>query len=267
MRSLPVRLGKNLFIVPLLLIVLAFAMVFGSGGPASAQDESDAAEEGLSAEDEQLILGSEVYSQTCASCHQAGGEGVSGAFPPLLDNPHVDDAAYVEEVINDGRTGPIEVAGETYDSVMPSFSTLSDDDKAAVIAFVQSGFRIPEAPVAEVAEPTGPVAGTELPGFANVASLIAYLTAVVVAGMVLAPRLIGVSNRLESTWLDAWMKAGAIVVLVALLTIFIPNWAMTNSTVAGMDRIVQDLVGVGLWSGGLLVVLGGLWYAHGESRI
>ncbi len=63
------------------------------------------------------------------------------------------------------------------------------------------------------------------------------------------------------------MKAVAIVVLVALLTIFVPNWALTSGAVSKMDGNVQDLVGVGLWSVGLLTVLGGLWWAHKEDRI
>jgi mono/diheme cytochrome c family protein len=261
---------------------MALSLTFASfvGAPASAQTTDDSTDEsteqdGVTAEaetvdteaDDQLRLGAEVYGRICASCHQAGGVGIPGTFPPLIDNPHTDDASYIEEVINEGRSGELTVAGETYNGVMPKFSTMSEDDKTAVIAYIQSGFAEPAAAVVETAAPTGPVAGTELPLAANLTALIAYLAAALVATLVLAPRLVGMSNRLESTWLDAWMKAVAIVVLVALLTIFIPNWALTSGTVSKADGVIQDLVGVGLWSIGLATVLGGLWWAHKEDRI
>ncbi len=81
--------------------------------------------------------GASVYADNCAGCHQPDGSGVSGVFPPLADNPNAADAAYVERVIREGLSGPIEVLGETYDSSMPPFP-LSDSDMAAVVAHVQS---------------------------------------------------------------------------------------------------------------------------------
>ncbi len=265
-------------------MALSFAAATLVGTPTSAQTTDDSTDESSEHDDgtvedeadtevvdteadDQLRLGAEVYSLICASCHQAGGVGMPGTFPPLIDNPNTDDAAYIEEVINEGRSGELTVGGETYNGVMPKFSTMSEDDKTAVIAYIQSGFAEPATAAPEIAAPTGPVAGTELPLAANLTALFAYLAAALVAVLVLAPRLVGMSDRLESTWLDAWMKAVAIVVLVALLTIFIPNWALTSGTVSKADGIVQDLVGVGLWSGGLGVVLGGLWWAHKENRI
>lgn len=81
--------------------------------------------------------GAQVYAANCASCHQASGEGISGAFPPLAGNPNVADTAYVASVVRDGLSGPIEVLGVDYDATMPAIS-LSDDEVAAVASYVAS---------------------------------------------------------------------------------------------------------------------------------
>ena len=118
--------------ISLFVIVLTLSCVAIFGGPAHALqtdvDEPASGEETTdepSAEDEarneQLREGAAVYAQICASCHQAGGTGLEGQFPPLVDNDNVDDAAYVESVITNGRQGEIIVNGVTYNGVMPSF--------------------------------------------------------------------------------------------------------------------------------------------------
>ncbi len=178
----------------------------------------------------------------------------------------MDDAAYVAEVINNGRQGEIVVNGETYDGVMPSFSTLGEDEIAAVIAFIQNDFVAPASEQAAVA-PTGPVAGTELPALTNMGHFVAYALAAVVAAMVLAPRFTSANSRLEVPWLDAWLKTAAIVLAVIFFTVYVPDWALKTSTVSKLDRFAQDVIGVALWGGGLAAVLWGLWYAHRESRI
>lgn len=79
--------------------------------------------------------GAAVYNQSCASCHQPGGVGVAGSFPPLAGNVRVADPAYVEDVIVNGLSGPIEVDGVRYDTAMPAVD-LSDDDRAAVVEYI-----------------------------------------------------------------------------------------------------------------------------------
>lgn len=260
-----------------LVAVLLFVLLLG-GPPAGGATTDTAEEAGETAEAEEvdpaalaeaelLREGQQVYSQVCSSCHQPGGTGISGQFPPLLDNPNVDDDAYVAEVIDKGRQGEIVVAGETYDGVMPSFSTLTDDEVAAITAFIQNDFMAPAADGSTEAEATGPVAGTELPALTNMGSVAAYLLAAAVIFLVLAPRLIGTNDRLSTPWLDAWLKTAAIVVAVYLLVIHVPNWALQQGSVGRLGRFGQDLIGTGLWTIGLALLLGGLWYAHRESRI
>jgi mono/diheme cytochrome c family protein len=84
--------------------------------------------------------GEQVYSAQCAACHQASGEGVPGAFPPLAG--HVPELAvaeggreYLINVVLYGLQGEIEVHGETYDGVMPAWAQLDDEQIADVLNY------------------------------------------------------------------------------------------------------------------------------------
>lgn len=91
--------------------------------------------------------GGDVYSSTCASCHQGGGQGIPGVFPPLSE--HVSRLVqaeggrpYVLGVVLFGLQGEIEVEDTTYDGTMPSWQSLGDQEVAAVlnhVAFELSG--------------------------------------------------------------------------------------------------------------------------------
>ncbi len=218
-----------------------------------------------SPDDDVLRAGAEVFSSVCASCHQAGGVGLEGKYPPLVGNPHVDDAAYVEDVIRNGRTGEIIVNGVTYNGVMPAQATLSDADINAVIVYIQSGFAAPAVDLPAV--DTGPVAGTELPALANYTYLVALLIALGLGAVVLGPRVIAANDRRETLWLDAWMKTAVIVVGVIVSVVYIPAKVLELETVQELPRAGQDLIAVSLWAGGLAVTLLALWYAHRERRI
>jgi mono/diheme cytochrome c family protein len=83
--------------------------------------------------------GKKLYAQNCAGCHQAGGQGVPGAFPPLANNPYVvKDRAYPALVVLFGLTGPIEVNGQSFNGTMPAFGHLSDAEIAAILKFVRT---------------------------------------------------------------------------------------------------------------------------------
>jgi mono/diheme cytochrome c family protein len=236
------------------LVALVLAPFAGFGADAAAGPD-----------DEVLRDGAAVYSAVCSSCHQPGGVGLAGDYPPLIDNPHVDDAEYVETVIRNGRTGEIVVNGVTYDGIMPAQSTLSDDDIAAVIVYIQSGFAAPAAPAAEIS--TGPVAGTELPILANYAWIVGLLLAVGVAALVLGPRVIAAHDRRELTWVDAWMKTAVIVVALVVSTTWLPARVLEIGTVQDLPKAAQDLIAVSIWIVALVASAWGLWYAHRDSRI
>jgi mono/diheme cytochrome c family protein len=215
--------------------------------------------------DDTLRAGAEVYSVICAQCHQAGGIGVADKYPPLMDNPNVADAVYVEDVIRNGRTGPITVNGATFDAVMPAQAALSDDDIVDVIAYIQSGFAAPAGPA--VATDTGPVAGTELPLLADYGIFVAFAIAIGAAGLVLGPRIIAANDRRQITWVDASMKSGVIVVALIVGTTVVPSKVLELETVQALPRVAQDLIAVGIWLTALCGGLWALWYAHRERRI
>lgn len=93
--------------------------------------------------------GKQVYSTTCAACHQVAGEGVPGVYPPLAGSEWVSgDEAKVVRILLHGVTGPIEVAGETFNGMMPAWgATLKDDDIAAVLTYVRSTWGNTGAPI------------------------------------------------------------------------------------------------------------------------
>jgi len=108
--------------------------------------------------EERIEKGRAIYQQHCIACHQAEGQGLAGAFPPLADSDYLDEggSAAVEAVIN-GLSGPITVNGVEYNSVMPALSYLSDPEVADVVTFVLNSWGNPggEVNAAEVAAARG----------------------------------------------------------------------------------------------------------------
>ena len=103
----------------------------------------------------QMKAGEATFKAACMACHQADGRGLAGAFPPLAESDYLlkDKARAVATVVH-GRTGPITVNGQKFDSVMPPMSQLSDEEIANVLTFVSNnwgnkGFRVDAAQVAK----------------------------------------------------------------------------------------------------------------------
>ncbi len=91
--------------------------------------------------------GAQLYSQNCAGCHGANGEGIPGVFPPLVNNPRVQDEAYVIKVTRQGISGPLEVSGQTYNGVMPAMPQISETDAKAIAVYVKGlGTTTPPTP-------------------------------------------------------------------------------------------------------------------------
>ncbi len=86
--------------------------------------------------------GKALYTANCAACHQANGEGLPGAFPPLKGNAAVNDAdpaTHIRAVLH-GLQGA-KVGGVAYSSPMPAFGgTLSDADIANIIDYERSSW-------------------------------------------------------------------------------------------------------------------------------
>ena len=92
--------------------------------------------------------GRAVFQRTCATCHQQNGQGIRGAFPPLVGSPFVTgDKARLVRLVLHGLTGQLVVGGARYNSVMPPWKTLSDAELAAVLTYVRSNFGNTAGPV------------------------------------------------------------------------------------------------------------------------
>jgi cytochrome c oxidase subunit II len=73
--------------------------------------------------DDWFELGEAAYLLSCAACHQASGEGIPGAFPPLAGNAFVQGSAdELLRLILHGRAG------------MPAFAGSLDNETIALIA-------------------------------------------------------------------------------------------------------------------------------------
>ena len=86
--------------------------------------------------------GEKLYAANCSACHQASGEGVPSAFPPLKGSPVVnrDDATKHMHVVLDGLQGA-RVGGVVYGNAMPAFGeTLGDADIADIVDYVRSSW-------------------------------------------------------------------------------------------------------------------------------
>ncbi|GLV48152.1 cytochrome c-552 [Thermus sp. LT1-2-5] len=88
--------------------------------------------------------GAKLYSANCQSCHQATGQGIPGAFPPLTHLDKVVQAKggreYLIRVVLYGLQGPLSVEGKTYNGVMPPFRQLKDQEVADLLNHVLTTF-------------------------------------------------------------------------------------------------------------------------------
>ncbi|ASM54043.1 nitrite reductase (NO-forming) [Pseudoalteromonas nigrifaciens] len=86
--------------------------------------------------DDQIRFGQRVYEANCMACHQANGEGIPGAFPPLAKSDYLNNNPLLGvNAIIKGLSGPIKVNNVNYNGVMPAMN-LNDEDIANVITFV-----------------------------------------------------------------------------------------------------------------------------------
>ena len=86
--------------------------------------------------------GAKVYRNQCAQCHQAGGDGVAGVYPPLVGSDWVTGhPEVIARILINGLNGPIEVKGNTYNGNMPAFGPggldLKPKEIAGVITYVR----------------------------------------------------------------------------------------------------------------------------------
>ena len=126
-------------------IVLLTACGGGASEKANAPKEKEVEKEvvkekTVSALETQMNAGEKIYKEKCVVCHQADGNGLKGAFPPLKDADYLvaDPVRGIEQVLN-GSNEEMIVNGEKYTAPMtPQVDT--KEDAIAVVNYVLMEF-------------------------------------------------------------------------------------------------------------------------------
>lgn len=84
--------------------------------------------------------GAQLYSQYCANCHQAEGQGLAALIPPLAASDFLlADPKRAACIIKNGQSGKITVNGVEYDGVMPMLS-LKDLEIAELVTYISNSW-------------------------------------------------------------------------------------------------------------------------------
>ncbi|TBX26395.1 DUF7133 domain-containing protein [Jiulongibacter sediminis] len=101
----------------------------------------------------QYSAGRKAYLTYCTGCHGANGKGVKRFAPPLSGSEWVTgDESRLALILLHGLEGPLTVKGTHYDvpdilPVMPSHSTLNDEDIANIMTYIRNEWGHSAAPV------------------------------------------------------------------------------------------------------------------------
>ena len=89
---------------------------------------------------ERIERGKMVYTQVCMACHQAEGQGIVQAFPPLAASDYLNaDVNRAIATVVHGLSGKVKVNGADYNSIMPQLG-LNDEQVANVLTFVYNSW-------------------------------------------------------------------------------------------------------------------------------
>jgi putative membrane-bound dehydrogenase-like protein len=93
-----------------------------------------------------VSAGKALYEKACLTCHQPGGKGLPGVYPPLIGSNWVrGEERRLIKIVLHGLTSPIDVAGEQYGAgtqsvPMPPMSGMSDQEIAQVLTYIRKEF-------------------------------------------------------------------------------------------------------------------------------
>lgn len=119
--------------IPALLLLGATALYSCSHSP---NNHTSAADLGKA-----VAAGKIVYTNNCASCHQADGGGVQHMNPPLIKTTYVSgDKTTLVKILLNGFQDNVEINGSTYSNVMASHDFLKDQEIADVLTYVRNSF-------------------------------------------------------------------------------------------------------------------------------
>lgn len=84
--------------------------------------------------------GEEIYNTNCIACHQANGEGLPGAFPPLAKSDFLmADTHRSIKIIKEGFQGEMTVNGQPYYGVMPA-NNLDGEQLADIMNYIRNSW-------------------------------------------------------------------------------------------------------------------------------
>lgn len=127
----------------ILFLLLVFLLSACGGRNQSSQQQTSTRSPEDAAKSAQIANhpGKKVYDSFCLVCHMADGSGVPGMHPPLIQTEWVTgDKNRLIDITLNGMSGKIEVNGETYNSIMPPHSHLTDKQIADVLTYVRQSF-------------------------------------------------------------------------------------------------------------------------------
>ena len=146
--------------------VLAGALLITSGRAAAQTSAQPASAKPAAGAPAQPRTGAQIFSTTCAACHQAQGEGTN-TYPPLAGSEWVQgDESRVVRIILHGLVGDVEVQGQVYNGAMPAWGpSLTDQEIANVATYIRSSFGNQALPItaATVAQARAAHAGRTTP--------------------------------------------------------------------------------------------------------
>ncbi|WP_296383039.1 copper-containing nitrite reductase [Winogradskyella sp.] len=89
---------------------------------------------------EKMESGKQIYMNTCFACHQAEGQGIPNAFPPLAKSDYLNaDVNRAINIVLKGKTGEITVNGEVYNSVMTK-QFITSEEIADVMTYIYNSW-------------------------------------------------------------------------------------------------------------------------------
>ncbi|MET0262381.1 MAG: cytochrome c [Rariglobus sp.] len=148
------------FISAMIFVTSIYVVHYRGGFSALVYDGRYAPKGGAGAEkveltpDQVIAAGKKLYA-TCATCHQANGQGVAGTYPSLAGSEWVvGNEERVIRVLLHGLTGPIEVHGKSYNGLMPAFGKVtgggynwSEERISQVLTYIRQEWGNQAAPI------------------------------------------------------------------------------------------------------------------------
>ena len=112
-----------------------FDLVYQPEGTGIRVAEQPAVAPAAKSKAERIELGAAVFANNCQACHQANGEGVPDAFPPLAKSDYLNaDKTRAIKTVTGGLQTKLKVNGHEFEGVMPAWD-LSDEDIANVLTY------------------------------------------------------------------------------------------------------------------------------------